>query len=135
MGYFKQLEIALMQEVGDRDLVGYSDLSELQEIVRTVLEIADVREFNNYQLDIHSSITNTNQYLVYAEYGPTYAEAVFKSAEDMTHLSKATHINIVDWTEMETARDRRNRVIAGTAFAFIPIGEEHELLPIRRNWK
>lgn len=134
MGYFKQLEIALMGEISDIDLEPMGTLSELQEIVRTVLSITEVEEFNNYRLDLHSHITKTNRYLVYAQHGPTYAEAMFESAEDMTHLSKATHISIVDWTSMETARDRRNRVIAGTAFAFIPIGEERELLPIRRNW-
>jgi len=133
MGYFKQLEIALMGEIEDIDHDRYGDLSELQHIVRTVLSITEVEEFNNYRLDIHARLA-TNKYIVYAESGPTYAEAVFASEEDMTHLSQATHINIVEWSHMETARDRRNRVIAGTAFAFIPIGEERELLPIRRNW-
>lgn len=116
MGYFKQLDISLRGELEDIE-PPLSGLGELHHIVRTVLSITEVNEFDDYQLQLHGRRMGKT-YVVMSSDGRVFATAGFEDKGNMTHLSNAKSISVESWVTVTDPIDVRNRVIAGTAFAF-----------------
>lgn len=110
MGYHKQLAISLAGEITDWNTEPISEMEELSRVIKAVIHITKVEDFDDYDLNLHGRIEKST-YLVYSSDGETYIKAGFFGPTEMTNISRALWLDTGPWDKL-SQRDMKSRMVA-----------------------